>query len=194
MVATYAAAYLPNSCAGAVNLDAIWLDTDEAAAWAATMERSLLTSELFQPVSLEQLSTAVPQRMVSGNRPLPIALAAIVRAILETSDGRYVLRPDRSGVREVLAAIAAFDMPAILRDLQRRLLVYVAQHDDLPASEDQLQARTPGRRERTEAFAAMAKAQTNLVEVDTIRASHALIIDEPETVARRVREFASEVA
>jgi pimeloyl-ACP methyl ester carboxylesterase len=179
MIASLCAVRFERECR-AVNLDGGFANLKLAAAWTEAALASDWIAHMDRVLYADELADAIRSTFVSINRPTEIAGEAFERALVELADGRYTTRPSRADAEAVLAAVREFDTPAVLAALRHPLLVHLATGE---LSMD-ITAR------RASSFAEVIDGQP-LAQLETIRASHDLIIDEPLAVAASIARFTS---
>jgi pimeloyl-ACP methyl ester carboxylesterase len=178
MIATLCAGRFVDDCR-AVNLDGGFADVETASAWTTAALAAPWLEQMDRELARDELSDAVATTFASLVRPPEIAGEAFERALVQLPDGRYATRPSRADAAAVLTAVGQLDLGAAIAAARHPLLLCLAVGD----------TSMDATAERTSSFARLVDRQP-LARLETVRASHDLIVDEPAAVAASIARFA----
>ncbi|GAB7031256.1 alpha/beta hydrolase [Streptomyces sp. NPDC021749] len=123
--------------------------------------------------------------------PADVMEAGVRRALAETADGRFFLRPGRQQAGELQEAMAGIDLFGLYRNVSRPLLIARALRPNPPVPgvpswfDELMAAYTEGLRRD---LAELARTQP-YVTVAGVDATHAMALEQPEEIAELVTTF-----
>lgn len=192
LAAVYAERH-PGVTAGVVNLDGVWWDAAESYEGAERASRERMDEMMRAGGGQVAPAEYVEQQVaVAGLFGIPAARAeASARASArELPDGRWQTLPERERWLELIDALDGVDLFATMRRVTCPLLVVVGTRvrPTAPGMEwfEQLTATHRARKERELAALVGERPTARTVDLD---ATHAMLLEEPESVAQAVLAF-----
>jgi len=182
-------------CRAAVNLDGhgleIGIAADEPEEAAVRVRMMSLIGEAtaahFEPIPAATLEA---QLATVGDEDVEGARANLQRQIVEQPDGTFRLRLTREALDQVMSAVNSIDLFDVCRACRVPLLIVNAVKDDAAASASPEMAElTRTRRPVLNAnLRKLAEGQPH-IEVEEVDATHGLITEIPEQLAKTVSAF-----
>ena len=193
-------------CAAAVNIDGhgqgrpdqyLGMSEADVLARMAEMreigERMTAETPAFTAEQLPLVKEAAAAQLSALGLPSDGLAEAFDRSLVELPDGTFRTRPGPEQTASLLAWLADLDLFALYRRVPSPLLVYNATRVDeappgspMPAwAADVMRAYRAGLARDLEALS----RECPTISVQTIDATHALIIEQPAVVARQVSDF-----
>lgn len=192
-----------NRCRAAINLDGhgrgredqyIGFDPDQVRKHWAELKSTIGTTLPGggAPLDLEQvdaLRQTIIDRAHSTGREPDSALAVLDRSLELEGEGRYRARPNLTCVRAVLSALHQMQLFDVYRRVRCPLLIFHAVRLSDIADPPWIPAFIGSYHEGLRRDLAALSLECSHVSVETIEATHALVVERPAEIAARVEAF-----